>query len=145
MSRYKITRYVYGTVPSLVPTGEQVYAPDARRITGYEDDDEMTCVELLRGWHGHKAGAVVVTGPTVEGHPFVVVEEEKMEKQRENSDIDAEIEMIEGICVGHHCSGKTISDAVRDLGRMLTEAETEAERLRTELAELLLKAEEDDQ
>lgn len=43
---------------------------------------------------------------------------------------ESKIEEIEVICVGHQCSGETISDAVRHMVTRLRDSEAEMERLR---------------
>ena len=74
----KVTKYVYGTDPSLVPLSDSDgWDDEIIKAAGFDPNDEEVAVcTLVEDWNGHKEGATVVTGCTVEGHPFAVVEEE---------------------------------------------------------------------
>lgn len=86
----KFKRYVYGNTPELVPVNDESVGlplgPGEDTIEDFEkkwgetllaagfdpDDEEITVVELAEDWEGHPAGSLVVTGCTVEGHPFAI-------------------------------------------------------------------------
>ena len=75
----RFLRYVY-TRPDALPLDEEnppaVGGEDfvaACEAAGFDpDDEEITACRLAAAWNGHPAGAVVITGLTVEGHPFAV-------------------------------------------------------------------------
>lgn len=76
-------RYLFAAVPSLLPLGEQDdYDADAIRDAGLNPKDEsVTVCTLAEEWTDHHglvfpAGARVVVGLTVTGHPFAVEETE---------------------------------------------------------------------
>ena len=70
-------RYRYGTTPHelhLEEAGWQDLPSDLEyREAGFDpEDEEVTICRLIDAWNGHPAGSVVITGLTVEGHPFAV-------------------------------------------------------------------------
>lgn len=74
------TRYVYTTgrdaVIYLVDWGTEPDVQDWDEMVtaaGFDpEDEEVGCGLLLESWNGHPAGAVIISGLTVTGHPFAV-------------------------------------------------------------------------
>ena len=73
------TRYTYGAAPDSLPvdwTGELDVPTRWDEIVssaGFDPDDEEVGIGYLtENWNGHDAGALVVSGATVTGHPFAV-------------------------------------------------------------------------
>ena len=72
-----ITNYVFGNTPSLVPLaeGSDGWSDDLARACGEDpEDEELVLTKLNAAWNGHPAGAFVLCGCTVSGHPFHVIE-----------------------------------------------------------------------
>lgn len=77
MSRWK--RYTICNVDSFVELllenleGEEQPTDAEIKEAGFEPEDEELCFSrLAHDWNGHKAGARIIHGLTVEGHPFAV-------------------------------------------------------------------------
>jgi hypothetical protein len=63
--------------PATIRAGQDL-TDDEWRAAGFEpDDEEAGFGALTDDWNGHKAGALVVSGLTVEGHPFAVEDAER--------------------------------------------------------------------
>ena len=68
-------KYTYGTCPNLVPLeNTEVNNWDVLVSAAGENpaDEEMSFCRLTKQWNGHPRGSLVLTGPTVEGHPFYI-------------------------------------------------------------------------
>ena len=68
--------YTYGDSPELLPledySGGSAY-DELVASAGFDPEDaEIVVCQLAANWNGHRAGAVVITGLTAEGHPFAV-------------------------------------------------------------------------
>ena len=73
-------RYTYAN-PDQLPVGQDGFLGDHEwddvcASAGFDPaDDEVGTGNLTAAWNGHPAGALVVSGCTVEGHPFAVSNE----------------------------------------------------------------------
>lgn len=74
----KFKHYTYGNNPESLPLDCEGYIEGYEEIciaAGFNPEDEETnACTLTEDWNGHPAGSIVVTGPTVTGHPFAVAE-----------------------------------------------------------------------
>lgn len=74
----KLTSYTYqnpDTLPVEWDDGfslQQITDEDVQAAGFDPNDEELNSGTLTEEWNGHPAGSVVLSGATVEGHPFAV-------------------------------------------------------------------------
>ena len=74
----KFTTYTYQN-PAPLPVEwddgfslQQIADEDVQAAGFGPDDEELNSGTLTEAWNGHPAGSVVLSGATVEGHPFAL-------------------------------------------------------------------------
>lgn len=68
-------KYTYGTCPNLVPleqAGIEDWDATVSSTGENPEDEEISICRLTDDWNNHPKGSLIVTGLTVEGHPFYV-------------------------------------------------------------------------
>ena len=77
----KVKRFTWGNRPDLLPVNweaEPFVSEDLVRRAGFgPSDHELGFGELVESWNGNRKGAIIISGCTIEGYPFAIVERGK--------------------------------------------------------------------